>query len=96
VGRIPSSTKITAEQCVRFGLSLPIASLCRGYETMEELEQDLKIARNFRPMDEQEKQQLLALARPEAGDGRHERFKSTQAFDARIYREMHGLGDPGR
>jgi len=96
VGRIPSSTKITAEQCVRFGLSLPIASLCRGYETMEELEQDLKIARNFRPMDEQEKQQLLALARPEAGDGRHERFKSTQAFDARIYREMHGLGDTGR
>ena len=95
-GHIPTATKITAEQCVRFALSQPIASLCRGYETMEELQQDLKIARNFRPMGEAEKKELLALARPEAGDGRHERFKSTQMFDAAIYQKMHGFAPTAR
>jgi predicted aldo/keto reductase-like oxidoreductase len=89
--RIPSMTKITAEQCVRYALSLPITSLCRGYETMEQLQQDLKIARGFKPLPESERAQLLAMAAPEAGDGRHERFKSTQVYDAPIYQKMHGL-----
>ena len=91
VAKIPGETKISAEQCVRFALSLPVSSLVRGYLTMEQLEADLKIARGFTPLSEAEKAEILALAKPEAGDGRHERFKSTQQFDGPIYRKMHGL-----
>ena len=58
---------------------------------MEQLEADLKIARRFTPLGEAEKAEILALAKPEAGDGRHEHFKSTQQFDGPIYRKMHGL-----
>ena len=31
------------------------------------------------------------LAEPEAGDGRHEHFKSTRRYDGAVYRKMHGL-----
>jgi predicted aldo/keto reductase-like oxidoreductase len=87
--RIPSKTRITAEQCVRFALSLPVATLCRGYMSMEQLQQDLSIARDFRPLSREEKAAILAIAQPEAGDGRHELFKSAQTFDGAPHRRQH-------
>ncbi|MDX1979719.1 MAG: aldo/keto reductase [Bryobacteraceae bacterium] len=89
--RIPAQTSITAEQCVRFSLSLPISTLCRGYTTMAQLEQDLRIARDFKPLTPAERAAILELARPEAGDGRHELFKSTQTFDGAPHRTQHGF-----
>jgi predicted aldo/keto reductase-like oxidoreductase len=87
--RIPSKTRITAEQCVRFALSLPVTTLCRGYMSMEQLQQDLRIARDFRPLSREEKAAILAIAQPEAGDGRHELFKSAQTFDGAPHRRQH-------
>ena len=58
---------------------------------MEELRGDLKVARDFKPMSDAEKAQVLAMAEPEAGDGRYEHFKSTRLYDAPIYQEMHGF-----
>lgn len=94
--RIPTATRITAAQCVRYALSLPISSLCRGYRSMDELKQDLAVARDFKPMPDAEKAQLLAMAEPEAGDGRHEAFKSTRLYDGVIYQEMHGFPPMGQ
>ena len=91
VAKIPSSTNITAEQCVRYALSQPVSTIVRGWLTMEQLEADLKIAEGFTPLSQHEKAELEAKARPEAGDGRHELFKSTRAFDGPVYRKMHGL-----
>lgn len=90
-GIIVSNTSITAPECMRYALSLPIASLVVGITSMEDLEQDLAVARDFKPMDEKEKQALLARAAPVAGDGRYERFKSTQAFDGSHHRRQHGF-----
>ena len=56
-----------------------------------QLEADLAVARDFKPMNSEELRSLLAIAETEAGDGRHEQFKSTRRFDNPIYREMHGL-----
>jgi hypothetical protein len=36
-------------------------------------------------------EKLLAQVKPFAGDGRHERFKSTQMFDGVYHRQQHGL-----
>lgn len=91
VAEIPSTTRVTAEMCVRWALSLPISSLVRGYLSMDQLLADVRIARGFRPLGERERARILALAQPEAGDGRHEHFKSTQRYDSPIYREMHGF-----
>ncbi|MEZ5352967.1 MAG: aldo/keto reductase [Bryobacteraceae bacterium] len=89
--RIPSLTKISAEQCVRYALSLPITTLCRGYMSVEQLEQDLRIARGFKPLTAKEKEAILTMAAEEGGDGRHELFKSTQTFDGAPHRRQHGF-----
>ena len=90
-GEIPTTTKVTAEMCVRWALSLPVSSIVRGYLTMEQLDADVEIARGFAPLSEEDRGEIMALAAPEAGDGRHEHFKSTQRYDDPIYRKMHGF-----
>lgn len=89
--KIPDDTSISADQCVRYALSQPITTAVRGWTTMQQLESDLAVARDFVPMSSEELQSLLAVAEADAGDGRHEQFKSTRRFDNPIYREMHGL-----
>ena len=90
-GRIPTATGMTAQECIRYALSLPITSLVVGIQSMEDLKQDIAIARSFKPMSDTEKTQLLARVREEAGDGRHELFKSTQQFDGPHHRRQHGF-----
>lgn len=93
--KIPDDTAITAEQCLRYALSQPIATAVRGWTRMEHLQADLAVARDFEPMSAHELTTLLAQAEPESGDGRHEQFKSTRRFDNPIYRAMHGLPTAG-
>jgi aryl-alcohol dehydrogenase-like predicted oxidoreductase len=90
-GRIPTQTKITAEQCIRYALSLPVSSLVVGIQSMADLKQNVGIARGFRPMPDTEKDQLLSMAAPEGGDGRHELFKSTKVYDGPHHRKQHGF-----
>ena len=58
---------------------------------LEVLKQDVDVARNFKPMPEEEKVTLLSRIRDEASDGRHELFKSTKAFDGLHHRKQHGF-----
>lgn len=92
-GEIPTTTQVTAEMCVRWALSVPVSSIVRGYLTMEQLMADVKIARGFQPLEPDARKAIMALAEPEAGDGRHEHFKSTQRYDNPLYRKMHGFAD---
>jgi predicted aldo/keto reductase-like oxidoreductase len=91
LGKIAQDTKVTAEECVRFALSLPISVLVRGFMKVEQIEADAKIASNFKPLSGEEQRMILSKAKDEAGDGRHEQFKTTQRFENPIYRKMHGV-----
>ena len=51
----------------------------------------MAVARDFRPMSQEERQKLLARVKEEAGDGRHELFKSTKNFDGPHHRRQHGF-----
>ena len=62
-----------------------------GVDSMKVLEQDLKIGRNFKPLPEADLKRLLARVKDVAGDGRHERFKSTQHFDGPYHQKQHAL-----
>jgi predicted aldo/keto reductase-like oxidoreductase len=90
-GRLVAEGVCGVEEARRFALSQPIASLVVGIDSMDVLKQDVATARNFKPMSEAERRSLLARIRPFATDGRHERFKSTQAFDSAYHRKQHGL-----
>ena len=90
-GDIPAKTSATYEECRRYSLSLPVASLVVGIRSMDELKADIKIGRGFKPMADDQKAVLLSRVADEAGDGRYERFKSTQAFDGPHHRKQHGF-----
>jgi len=88
-GKIVSSGVVTAEEAIRYSLSQPISTLVLGIDSMKVLEQDLAIAENFTPLVGSELAAVLAKAKPEAGDGRHEWHKSTQNFDGPYHRKQH-------
>jgi predicted aldo/keto reductase-like oxidoreductase len=90
-GRLPTAGVCTAEEAITYALSQPIASLVVGIDSMKVLEQDLKIGRGFKPLAEDALKKLLARVKDVAGDGRHERFKSTQLFDGPYHQKQHGL-----
>ncbi len=88
-GRIPTAGGVAAEECIRYALSLPVSTLVVGIESMEDLRQDLAIARGFQALTDAQKAQLVTRVRDQAGDGRHEMFKSTQNFDGPHHRRQH-------
>jgi predicted aldo/keto reductase-like oxidoreductase len=82
---------LSVEQCRRYALSLPISTLISGLVSLDELQQAITLARNFTPLTEGEKAELLEQVRGEATDGRHEWFKTTQYYDSKPHRDQHGF-----
>lgn len=90
-GIIPSNTNLTAEECLRYALSTHLSTLVVGFTSMPQLKEAVAIARDFHPLSEAMKQELLARAKPDATDGRYEKSKSTQVFDSIHHRRQHGF-----
>jgi len=81
---------VTAEEALRYAMSLPVASTISGIDSMEVLAQNVAIARGFRPMSEAARRALRARVAPYAEDGAFELYKTTKKFDAKVGREQHG------
>ena len=90
-GQLVQGLGLSASQCRRYALSLPISTLSCGIDSLEALEQDLEIGRNFQPMTELEKRELEKISYEGSGDGRYEWFKSTQHYDSQYHRDQHGF-----
>lgn len=90
-GRFIEGKVCGVNEARRYSLSQDIATLVVGIDSMKVLDQDIKMARNFKPMSAEEQKKLVAKVKPVAGDGRHERFKSTQFFDGPYHRKQHNL-----
>ena len=58
---------------------------------MQQLKQDVALARTFKPLSPDENRKLMSRVRDFAGDGRHELFKSTKVFDGPHHRKQHGF-----
>jgi aryl-alcohol dehydrogenase-like predicted oxidoreductase len=82
---------VTPEQGLGYAMSLPVATTISGVDTMEVLDQNLRVAVNFQPLDEQAMQQLRDRARLFAADGRNELFKMTTKYDGKVGREQHHM-----
>jgi predicted aldo/keto reductase-like oxidoreductase len=79
---ILKSKLVTPEECLRYALSLPTSVVITGIDSMKILEQDIQIATNFKPMDEQEIATVLAKTQKAAASGEYELFKTSQHFDS--------------
>jgi aryl-alcohol dehydrogenase-like predicted oxidoreductase len=81
---------VSAEECLRYALSLPASVVITGCETMERVEQALRVVRESEPLRPEARAELLARSKPHAGDGKLERFKTSNEFDGTI-RNPHWL-----
>ena len=90
-GRLIAEMGLTADECYRYCLSLPVTAQVLGITTMDQLKADIAMARNFKPMTAAEMNALRDRVREHGTDGRHELFKSTQVFDGPHHRKQHGF-----
>lgn len=90
-GRLIEKLGLSAVECYRYCLSLPITAQVMGITTMAQLQEDIQLARNFRPYSKAEMDALRAKVKDEAGDGRHELFKSAIQYDGVHHRKQHGF-----
>jgi aryl-alcohol dehydrogenase-like predicted oxidoreductase len=81
-GIILKSKTVTAEQCLRYALSLPTSVVITGIDSMKILNQALEVARTFRPLNESEMSGLRDKTRASAADGAYELFKTSSLFDS--------------
>jgi aryl-alcohol dehydrogenase-like predicted oxidoreductase len=80
-GEPVQSGVFTAEELLRYAMSLPVATTISGVSEPHILEQNLKIAQNFKPFSEAEMQAIRDRAKSYAGDGRFELYKTSIKFD---------------
>jgi len=70
----------TAEEMLRYAMSLPVATTITGMDKTEVVDQNLKVAQNFQPMSPDEMAQLRNRTR-EFVDGRFELYKVSLKYD---------------
>ncbi len=67
---------VSVQEALSYALSQPIASLICGMESLEVLEQNLRIVRDWQPMDLEEQASLRDRVAAAAADGRLEEYKT--------------------
>jgi aryl-alcohol dehydrogenase-like predicted oxidoreductase len=72
---------LSAEEALRYAMSLPVATTVTGMERMEILEQNLKIAQGFQPLSQSSLSSLRDRVHQYAADGRFELYKVSLKFD---------------
>jgi hypothetical protein len=70
----------TAEELLRYAMSLPVTTTITGMDKPDIVEQDLSIAQNFKPMTEEEMTALRTRGQQYA-DGRFEVYKVSLKYD---------------
>jgi predicted aldo/keto reductase-like oxidoreductase len=79
---ILESKTVSAQECLRYAMSLPVSVTITGIDSMEILQQALDVVENFTPLTASERAALLVRTANAARDGRSELYKSSQHFDS--------------
>jgi uncharacterized protein len=82
---------VTAEEALRYAMSLPVTTTITGMEKPEILQQNLRVAQNFQPMSTSEMQVLQDRVKDVAADGHFELYKVSIKFDNPEARMAHGF-----
>jgi aryl-alcohol dehydrogenase-like predicted oxidoreductase len=81
-GIILKSSTVTAVECLHYALNLPTSVVITGCDSMDVLEQALRVVRTFKPMTPAQVQALLAKTKSAALHGEFEPFKTSSIFDS--------------
>ncbi|MBR9998682.1 MAG: aldo/keto reductase [Cyclobacteriaceae bacterium] len=90
--RLSRELNVPVKLCRKYAMSLPVSTLICGVQTPEELRSDLEIARDFKPLDEDEINELLETSREPSRDGQIEQYKNPHSgfgcsYHSRVLRE---------
>lgn len=90
-GHLLEGTDLSPQEAIGYALSVPVSTLCVGVDSMEVLEQNLAIGRDFAPLSADAQAAILARTAPPAADGRFEPFKTSFDYEGEEARKEHGL-----
>jgi len=82
---------VTAEEALRYAMSLPVTTTITGMEKPDILRQNLRIAQNFQAMSASEMRALEDRVKDVAADGHFELYKVSLKFDNPEARMAHGF-----
>ena len=82
---------LTAKEALTYVMSLPVATLVSGMNSLDVLRKNLDIARTFAPMSSDAMQALRDRCAKSAADGSFELYKTSKKFDGSPGREQHGF-----
>ena len=88
-GELVSKGAFTPSQALSYAMSLPVATTISGMDSMEVLDQNLTILRDFKSLSVEQMQTLREHGK-QFDDGRYELYKSTIKYDRDLGRRQHG------
>ena len=83
-GDAVKSGAATAEECLRYAMSLPTSVVITGCDSMPIAEQAIRAWRDFTPMSPAEMDALRARTAAHAADGKLEGYKVSDRFDGTV------------
>lgn len=90
-GALATARVVKPEESLRYCLSLPVSTVICGMDGSAVLRKNIKLASTFKPFHAGEMDALRQKAKPAAGDGRFERYKTTLDFDGIQGQVAHGF-----
>ena len=81
-------------EALSYAMSLPVAATISGIDSLKVLQQNLRVARDFKPLSASEMQELRMRCAEAAADGRFELYKTSKSFDGPPGRKQHGFPPP--
>jgi predicted aldo/keto reductase-like oxidoreductase len=90
-GRVFTTNIVTAMECLHYSMNLPVSVVVAGCQKFEILQQLIDVARDYRPMTEEQCFELVERTAEAAAGGVFEPYKTGTDFDA-TSRNPHWLG----
>ncbi len=94
-GRAVKARVVSAHDALAYALSLPVATVVSGIDSLKVLKQNLGVARGFHPLATGPREALRRRVAAAASDGRFELYKISAAFEGDESRRQHGLPPQG-
>jgi predicted aldo/keto reductase-like oxidoreductase len=88
-GELMSKGAFTPSEALSYAMSLPVATTISGIDSMEVLDQNLAILRDFQPLSADQMQTLRDHGK-QFNDGRYELYKSTLKYNSDLGPREHG------
>lgn len=81
-GRFLLQTKtVSPVECLNYAMNLPVSVVITGIDAMDILKQALQVARDFKPLSEDQVAAMLNKTAQVAGNGQYEKYKTSTQFD---------------